>query len=1148
MGSVQDYSKDYNFHLISSNRLEILAASLACTLQEHVAANPLQAENIIVQSRGMERWLRLKLAHLAGVSANINFPFPRAFASDYIFNPLLNGRSENIIDPALYTWKIFNELPDLIDSDSSFSRLQSYLADDHDGLKAFQLSARIAGLFEQYLIFRPDLIKLWNIERNPLGSIPDSTWQYKLWRRVVRPKDGKTFAGLYSDFLQCASPKLHGKPDFKVPDFSALKRFKRIFLFGFSSIAPAFIDIYYALSRYVDVYFYYLNPSEGEWQYDLSERGMLKLILGEARNAVEKSDLRQNFELGDHLRDFESNFMGSGNPLLASLGAQGREFFGLLGSSEIEAHTLFPGTYQPRTLLKRIQADIQQNCIRGEEFFAVMPDDSTIQIHSCHSPMREVEVLMENITAMFEADPKLLPSDIIVLLSDVETYAPYVEAVFKSLEESNPRWTHIAIADRTCLSSSREAEAFIGILKAARGRFKAAEVVSLLEIPVIAAAFGLNEDKNAILRSWIEDAGISWGLDSTFREQETGVAFAEQSWQQGLDRMLAGFAFGSEPENSGRLFETSDGTELLPFYCCDSDNAAELGALCRFISLLAELHKELSTAQEITADWWNRVLCQVLDNFFPQNGDFGREIGMLREVVAGITGNMRSSGCQIDATPEVMLYELENYFENTSMSGGFLRGGITFCEARPLRSIPAKVICMLGLDERSFPRGDKRLSFDLMAARPRFGDRSSRNDDRYLFLEALLSARDIFYMSYVGQGVKDNEPRPPSVVVSEIIDYAHEHYETENLTVRHPLQAFSWEYFNRDSDAKLISYSAENANAARALLHPAESEREKDKLTDIPEELLSITLDDLCEFFVNPSQYFLRRCLSVEPKIREEYDLNDAECFDIDGLGRYKLAEIILREKLGVWQNLDQVEMRDYFKRRFHSAGAIPVGAWGDVKCDRILDEFFPFADRVSAAVSRVSAPVEAELKLKCGLNLQVKQHDFYETEAGTELIQFSFSGKSSSHKRLIRASVAALVAEACEANIKGVQLFGRDYNINLKALGVKDAIGSLEKLGKIYCDGLTAPLPFFPKTSTKFYTAMHGKGGGSLDAALGKASKDWLGSGQFEGESSDPSMSYCFGREFKNWTGFSEYAATIVSALRLDARREAVKSGGENA
>ncbi|QSH40196.1 exodeoxyribonuclease V subunit gamma [Lentisphaerota bacterium ZTH] len=1145
MGSVKDYSKDKKFHLISSNRLEILAASLACVLHEPVAANPLQSEIVVVQSRGMERWLRLQLARLSGISANIKFPFPRTFTSDYVFSPLLDGKMENSLNAEVYTWKIFSELKQLVKNDSSFSQLKKYLSNDYNGLKTFQLASRIASLFEQYLIYRPDLIQAWNDGRNPLGGVSGSGWQYRLWRRIVRPGNGRTFPDLYADFLKCANPQVHGKPDFEVPPFAALAQLKRVFLFGFSSMAPAFIDIYCELSRYTEVYFYYLNPSEGEWQYDLSERGMLKLILGEAANAVQKSDLRQNFELGDHLRDFESNFLDSGNPLLASLGAQGREFFGLLGSSDIDADTCFPETDQAGTVLKRIQNDIQQNLVPDPDCFKVLPEDCSVQVHSCHSPMREVEVLLENITAIFEADPQLLPNDIIVLLPDVETYAPYVEAVFKSLDENDPRWTHIAIADRSSLSRSREVEAFIGILKVVCSRFKAAEIISLLEIPILAAAFGLDEEKTAILRDWIEEAGISWGIDADFRSQQTGAAFADQSWRQGLDRMLAGFAFGAEPENRGDLFGTADSSELLPFYCSDSDNAPELGALCSFINLLTDLHERLTAAAEFEVDCWSKLLSGIIENFFPQEGNFEREVSLLREAVSEVIGNMRNSGYRVKASLEVMLSEFEKYFDGNISGGGFLRGGITFCEARPLRSIPAKVICMLGLDENSFPRGDKRLSFDLMAARPRFGDRSARNDDRYLFLEALLSARSVFYLSYVGQGIKDNEQKPPSVVVSELVDYMHENYSVDNLIVKHPLQAFSWKYFSSESDSRLMSYSFENLHAARALQQTPHAKADEKKLAAVPDELLDISLDDFCEFFVNPPGYFLRKCLAVSLNIREEHDLSEAECFDIDSLRRYQLAETILREKLSDWQNIDTFEMRNYLKRRFHAAGAIPAGVWGDVKCDQLLDDFFPFADRVLNATDGAREPLDAQIRLSCGLNIKVKQQDLYQAGSGTQLVHFAFSGDSSKLKRLIRTSLSSLAVEACGDLQKSI-LLGRDFEYCLEAEGKAKAAEKLEQLGEIYRQGLVTPLPFFPKTSTAFYRAMHGKNGGSIESAFEKSAKDWLGtSEQYKGEADDPAVAYCFSRELRELPGFSDYATGIVALLRLNSMPEKVERGG---
>jgi exodeoxyribonuclease V gamma subunit len=163
---------------------------------------------------------------------------------------------------------------------------------------------------------------------------------------------------------------------------------------------------------------------------------------------------------------------------------------------------------------------------------------------------------------------------------------------------------------------------------------------------------------------------------------------------------------------------------------------------------------------------------------------------------------------------EVVKSCLENLLEHVNFGHGFISSGVTFCAMLPMRSIPFKVVCLVGMNMDAFPRESKILGFDLMAKNPRIGDRSRRNDDKYLFLEALISARNKLYISYVGQSIRDNTRISPSVLVSELIDYIKEGFglSEDEIVTFHRLQAFSSEYFNTDS--KLFSYSNENFAAS----------------------------------------------------------------------------------------------------------------------------------------------------------------------------------------------------------------------------------------------------------------------------------------------------------------------------------------------
>ncbi|MCK4982383.1 MAG: exodeoxyribonuclease V subunit gamma, partial [Victivallaceae bacterium] len=888
------------------------------------------------------------------------------------------------------------------------------------------------------------------------------------------------------------------------------------------------------------VYFYYLNPCEAEWQYDLSERARLHLQMKGA--LVEKADFQLDFGLD------------GGNALLSSMGGQGREFFALLGSSGEEAETLFDDCDNAENLLHKVQRDIQLSESPAKE--EISSDDRSIQVHSCHTPMREVEVLFENLSSMFQADPTLLPKDILVLTPDINTYSPYVEAVFKSRADDDPRRCFITLADRSQAGASLEAETFLNILKITRSRFKASEVLSVLETPVVAEAFGMDEKMVTIVRQWIIDAKIFWGIDGEFREETVGINFSEQSWRQGIERILAGFAFGSETEDIGRIFTVGE-EDILPFHCCEGDSAVLFGKLVEFLEDLFTLRVQLNSGRDIepeafSVQWWDKILDGVINKFFPDSNEFARSAALLREAVKTTLDSVAESEYEGEITFEIIYDELSVFFKKAVVGGGFLRGGITFCEARPLRSIPARVVCLLGLDEKSFPRKEKHLSFDLMAYKPRLGDRSARKDDRYLFLETLLSARDCFYVSYVGQGVKDNESRLPSVVLCELLDYVGENYSLskDSLTTVHPLQAFSWKYFI-DKNAKdsyaaklgikipdnLISYSAEDKKLAKLRFEDFKADNFADnELREIPEELYRISLDDLCDFFINPAKYFLQKCLQVYPQIRDLPELDDCESFEIEsGLESYKLADSIIKKYLPEWNKYDKNELKEILQKRFHAEGVLPAKAWGDIEFDKFFEKFSPFAEKISPVITNPMEAVSKEHSFDNGILLQARFVDLYIANGETKQIQFKYSEINKKGKHLIKASIYELAAKAMEVVPESgeLELFGKENKPRIfNSSNAEAAKEKLTRLTELYLEGLRKPLNFFPNTSLAYI-----KSGNNAAVTAWESSKNYNTGAIIPGDGDDAYINCCFGKIFKVSEEFEKISGEIVELLSLNKK-----------
>ena len=388
-------------NLYTGNRLETLQLKLARQLGQNPLP-PLQKEIVVVQSKGMQRWLNLEIARQNGICAHMEYLFPKAFVYT-LFRQVADLPEKSPFAPEILTWKILKILPGLIET-PEFETLKNYVKDDISGLKKFQLAEKIAAVFDRYVILRPEMVTRWDRGENPFADIfEESAWQAVLWKKLTESETSAAgpahHAALKNIFLETSVRELDLPP--------------RISVFGISTLPPFYIDIFLKIAQRAEVNLYYLNPCREYWEYAYSEKQILRFT---------KEGLSDDDQYYEH-----------GNSLLASMGSAGREFFSLLLSSIGDTgEDLFfdPGD---RTLLSSVQSDILNLRQRKKgDGPAVAQSDTSIRVHACHSPFREVEVLHDQLLDLFEQQPDLLPADIVVMTPDVTSYAPLIQAVFDS--------------------------------------------------------------------------------------------------------------------------------------------------------------------------------------------------------------------------------------------------------------------------------------------------------------------------------------------------------------------------------------------------------------------------------------------------------------------------------------------------------------------------------------------------------------------------------------------------------------------------------------------------------------------------------------------------------------------------------------------
>ncbi len=500
-----------------------------------------------------------------------------------------------------------------------------------------------------------------------------------------------------------------------------------------------------------------------------------------------------------------------GNPLLASLGKLGRDFFRAIVDLESEPVSDFidPGE---DSLLCAIQSDILNLRNRGESApkTVINPMDASLQVHSCHGPWREIEVLYDTLLNIFEANQDLTPRDVLVMTPKIETYAPYISAVFDACQDEKKRIPY-SIADRRVPSESLVIDLFLKITGLCKGRLQASQIMDILSSTAVRSRFNLSAEDIDVIHRWVVETRIRWGIDGEHRAAFGLPPFEGNSWKAGIERLILGYALQGDGEE---LF-----LDRLPYNDVEGNEAEILGRFLQFLEQLFNTVRALENPRTLAE--WSDTLEWLRSAFIVEDEETGRDMQLLRGQLKELKRLQELSGFEDPVEIEVVRYYLSTQLGAEQLSKGFLTGCVTFCEMLPMRSIPFRVVALIGMNNDAYPREERPVGFDLIAQDPQPGDRSLRDEDRYLFLEAVLSAREFFYISYVGQSVRDNSLIPPSVLVSELLDYCEEGFSMPDsssvigfLVTSHRLQAFSPAYFA--GKGRLFSYSQEDFDTAIA--------------------------------------------------------------------------------------------------------------------------------------------------------------------------------------------------------------------------------------------------------------------------------------------------------------------------------------------
>jgi exodeoxyribonuclease V gamma subunit len=846
-----------------SNDLYALSDQLADVLRKQ-KQGVFVRHQLVTQTEGMNNWLKVRLASKLGIVANVNFPKPNDVVMT--IRQLLAPAPAAVLNQDFMRWRLFSLLGTAAFQEK-FPDVAVYYRQEE--IKRVALSSRLADLFDQYQVYRTETISRWN--KNESGPEAYEQWQQWLWYQMREdvPYRMQDRTELVAELLQQLNKT--GVPELLKEQLPA------VHFFGLAVITPYYMNLFHALSAYIDVNFYLMNPAPEQYWFDyLSEQQIARKVARFYKSQVKRSDSP------DHLLP--------GNSLLLNMGVIVKNSFRLLFQNDvlINIYDYVQPTVQrtPHTLLEKIQDDIFQNALpSGYKFTETDRKDGSVTVNSCFTPLREVEVLYNYLVELIDSrSAQLSPQDIVVMVTDIDTYAPYIRAVFESAKPNFP----INIADESLSSGNNLFSALRLILEIDAEKFTAESVLEILESPLVRMRTGISDLEQ--IRMVVRQAAIRFGQDGD-RELETHL----YSWTHGLKRIIYGICIGgSQP-----YFDGTD--EVHPLDSVEGNGVAEIIRFYQFVKTLTSFVNRRKETRRLDA--WVEYLYELVDALIFRSGE--KELEDYHRFVR-LMETMTAAEATEEISFEVIRHSLQESLTLSKRSHAFSSGGVTFCSLIPMRSIPAKVIAMLGMNFDAFPRRETKLNFSLFARDPLAGDRNVRENDRHLFLETILSAKQYLYLSYIGGNVKDGSEVPPASTIDELLDYIIQSSEDsvsvtrKQLITIHPLHGHSRKYF--DGKSGLRTYLGSMTSDVVLPKRSGEAV--------VVEKTEPIKLKSLADFWRDPVKWYVNNNLQIYYR-DEEILLPEMEAFEVGTLENWKLKEALLFRGDSAVKEIAQEQKRD---------------------------------------------------------------------------------------------------------------------------------------------------------------------------------------------------------------------------------------------
>jgi exodeoxyribonuclease V gamma subunit len=1086
-------------------------------------SNPLDdalaPEIVAVPTRGVERWLTQQLATRLGVTlgradgvcANVEFPFPATLVR-------AAAAAASGIDPKRDPWapnRVVWPLLDVVDEclgEPWLAPLQTHLenAAPKGEVRRFATVRHVADLYDRYAIHRPELLGAWGAgDAAAFDSLPpESRWQAELWRRLrVRISVANP-----AERLESACAVLRARP--QIVDLPS-----RFSVFGLTQLPATYLDVLVSLGAGRDVHLFLLHPSPALWDR-----------IADASPRPPKAMRRREDPTADWPK----------HPLLASWGHDSREMQLVLASvmGEHSDHHR-PVAPAKATLLSRIQAGIREDrpppgmSLPGREDSRALlePADRSVQIHACHGRARQVEVLRDALLHLLAGDPAIEARDIIVMCPDIETYAPLIHSVFdttdideeaaEAVESGRPDTAgagatrpagaglQVQLADRSLRQTNPVLSVVARLLELSAMRLTASQVLDLAAREPVRQRFGLDDDDLARMSEWIVGAGIRWGLDGSHRSPFEMQALEANTWRAGLDRILLGATMADAGErNFGGVVPLDD---------VDSGDIELAGRVAELLDRLNVALSALNTTQPVLD--WATVIGEAVACLTEVKSRDAWQAAQLQRILAELTDEASLNGIATGAalSPADMSALLADRLKGRPTRANFRTGRITVCTLVPMRSVPHKVVCLLGLDDGAFPRHTQRDGDDLIGTEPCVGDRDARSEDRQLLLDALLAATDHLVIAYTGRDERTNLERPPAVPLGELLDVIDRTVRVDGsdrardaVVTHHPLQPFDPRNYLPGALVAGQPWRFDRTNLAGArALQLVPHEGPKFLAAPLPDfSTATIELDELERFVSHPVRGFLRIRLGIALGDRS-HDIDDAMPVELDNLEQWAVGERLLAARL------DGANLEDCLRSE-RARGNLPPGALAE----QVLSEVVAGVEGLVAVAASETPPssLDVNVRLTDGTGLVGTVSGL----RGDLLHRVTYSRLGANHRLVSWVRLLALSAAWPDRSFEAVTI-GRRRDGAARAVRVSTSRIALVRPGEdrrslaerhlavlvdLFRRGMREPLPLYCKTSAAWAEEQHNsdrggtdRGGADPAAAAGKQWTDW----QFPKEDRQP-------------------------------------------